>query len=318
MSTYRNTKPLIAFGDVVDFSTGGKSPNITVTGAQADPFGGTAAYRVQDTAVGSPSEGLSYPGAGDPLTANAEGEATVEIYMKENTDSGAVEMSIRDSDVAVDRHLVQIDLSQTPPVLTTTTGAGTLFPPVAVGGGWYLIRFSATGIVSGNDHRSFVYPAGRTPAGVGDLFVYGRSSILFGLHLDSARAWAQPREGSEWVKSPSGVEDAWIVGDDEMLEGIVRWVPGLDRGDPQNQTGWDGRRENELHNVGWASLLKFADRAQVVRFAPDQSDLTVWHDVYVVSPREAETRRHELEGADMTRQFALVLRDSSDVPFEGY
>ncbi len=313
----RNKFPIITFGDFVDFSTDWSAgTNITVTSGETDPFGGTDAYDIEDTAAGGSSESVT--NSVGALTVNADGEAIVSLYVKDGGNSDNVDINLRDQTAGVNRHIVQVNFTPGPvPILTTDGGSGTIFPVVSVGNSWYFIRFSVAGIVAVNSHTLFIYPAG-TGVGTGDIIVYARPTILFGQHIDVSRAWSQPRAGSQWVLSPSGVEDAWITGDDEMLAGVVRWVPILDTANPQNRTGWDGRREDPMVNVGWANFLKFAQTAQIVVFSPDQALVATKHNVYVELPRAADVRRPEIENADMTRKFELVLRDSDDTPFEGY
>ena len=63
-------------------------------------------------------------------------------------------------------------------------------------------------------------PASTTPAIQWDTGF--TKTIDIGYPLDNAQAYPEPREGSEWVQTPSGVEDSWVVGIDEILEGSSR------------------------------------------------------------------------------------------------
>ena len=304
--------PLIVFGPVEDISTWSQSANVTVTGGQVDPFGGTGAYRIQDTVVGGSSESAVVTIG--VITPNVDGEAVVALWLKEDTDSDHVDVNLHDSGVTINRHIIRVNFSGGVPTVTSESGSGTVFTPINCGSGWWLIRFSAAGIVAGNIHALFIYPAG-TGAGVGDVFAYGQSVIVLGLPLDNARAWPRPRVGSEWAAVPSGEEDAWIVGDDEMLAGLARWIPGLDTAAPLNLTGWDGRREHMMVNVGWASFLRFGGDKTTFKFAPDRTDCSVNRDVYMVNPEDP--RKASLEN-DASRRVELLLRYSNDFPFEGY
>ncbi len=308
----RGNIPMIVFDGAEDISLWSQSANITVTGGQTDPFGGTDAYRIQDTAVGGSSE--SAVDTLGVLTPNVDDEVIVALFLKEDTDSDHVDVNLHDNGVSANRHIVRVNFSGGVPTVTSETGSGTVFAPIDCGNGWWLIRFSAAAIVAGNIHSLFIYPAG-TGAGVGDVFAYGRAVIVFGLPLDNARAWPRPRPGSEWAAVPSGEEDAWITGDDEVLAGAARWIPGLDTDAPLNATGWDGRREHTMVNVGWDTFLRFGGDKTTFRFAPDRADCSANRVVFMTDPEDS--RKAALEG-DASRRVELLLRDSNDFPFEGY
>lgn len=57
--------------------------------------------------------------------------------------------------------------------------------------------------------------------------------------LDNVECGSEPRQGSEFVQAPSGVEDAWIVGTDYVLTGDLRWIPQSDSLYYPRATGWD-------------------------------------------------------------------------------
>lgn len=91
-------------------------------------------------------------------------------------------------------------------------------------------------------------------------------ALQIGYPLDEAKAYSKPRAGSEFVQSPSGVEDAWIVGYDQFLAGVARWLPAADRGGPPAQTGWDGTR-------GFGAFLEWAWKKNVLKVHPDGRNL---------------------------------------------
>lgn len=308
--------PLIAFGAIENFSTWNKVGTPVITGGQTDPFGGTAAYQINDD-NGAAAEYIFFNEL--VLTANANGEAIMQVFLRAGT-AAQTDLLIRDQDAPAGRHQVNVNWSGGTPTLSTQSGAGTLFTPINCGGGWWFIRFSATGIISGNRHQPHIFPASDTPSATGTVFAFGMSAVVFGMHLVDAVAWDAPREGSEWAVTPAGTEDAWIVDDDELLEGTVRWVPFLDEDNPQNKTGWDGRREHAMMNVGWRSLLNYAadlDATLDVRFAPSRANTAAFHNVFIKEPREGIDRRPQQE-SDATKRFDLLLRDKDGTPFEGY
>ncbi len=122
--------------------------------------------------------------------------------------------------------------------------------------------------------------------------------------LDNAVAYGEPREGSEFLQATSGAEDAWIVGTDQVLEGDVRWIPGVTSG---SVTGWDG-------STGWSAALAWLRAKNAARFYPDATSGT-YQTVYLVEPaRGAPT----IEETDGTRRLRLKLRDTTQTAFTGY
>lgn len=309
----RRKLPLILFGSVEDLSGWTVAGTPVITGSQTDPIGGTGAYLIEDN-DGAAAE---YIQSSDlSLTSNVDGEAVINVFLKEGT-SGTNVLRLRDVTAGTNRHTVIVTWTGGVPALSTDAGGGTLFTPVAVGGGWYFIRFSATSIVTGNNHHLQLWPTGTAASETGTVYAYIRSAILFGDPIDSVRSWSDPQEGSEWAVSAGGVEDSWIQGTHEFLAGDVRWIPGVDVNSPHKQTGWDGRREAAWINAGWKSFLEFGWTKQTWTFVPDQTDADAGPKTcYLIEPMD--DNEPDLEQADMTRTFRIQVRDSSDLPFEGY
>ncbi len=119
------------------------------------------------------------------------------------------------------------------------------------------------------------------------------------------KAYPQPRDGSETLQSPSGVEDAWTVGTDYVLEGAIGWIPQTDSADPL-ATGWDGA-------TGFAAFLTWARDKNLIRFYPDATDGAASIDCYLVEPARGAPDP-EPNGQ---RRVRLVLRNPSTA-FAGY
>lgn len=122
----------------------------TRTGAQADPLGSSAGYLLSD-----PS------GDGDALfcgVACGNGTQWVAAFFRAGT-ATATRIAIFDNTAGVFRHRVNLQWSGGVPTLSTVEGAGTLFLPDYVGKSWYRIRFTATGVLSGNVNRLYIYPS---------------------------------------------------------------------------------------------------------------------------------------------------------------
>lgn len=134
------------------------------------------------------------------------------------------------------------------------------------------------------------------------------NTLEFGYPMDAAVSWEDPQDGSQFVVSPAGVRDSWIVGDQPMLSGAVRWLPTTNIADTGFApfTGWDGA-------TGWREFLKFARDMNTFLFFPDR-DIGTSISSYIVLP---------LRGAppldkDGTRRIQLVIASASASTYDDY
>jgi hypothetical protein len=130
------------------------------------------------------------------------------------------------------------------------------------------------------------------------------STLNIGYALDDYAAYSTYREGSEFAQATSGIEDAWVIGIDYMLEGTIRWIPTTNTTNP-TQTGWDG-------TTGVRAFLDWARQKNVFRFYPDKDSAT-YITSYLVNPLDG---KHTLE-PDGTRQFRIVIRNVTTA-YDGY
>lgn len=130
------------------------------------------------------------------------------------------------------------------------------------------------------------------------------NTLSIGYPLDNVLAGETPRDGSTFDQSPSGIEDAWIVGTDFVLEGDVRWIPQVDTATPV-ATGWDG-------GTGFRAFLAWARQKNVVRFYPDAGAGTTI-DCYLAAPMEGSGESE----SDGTRRVRIRLRNPTTA-FDGY
>lgn len=141
-------------------------------------------------------------------------------------------------------------------------------------------------------------------------YLWGASyanTLYPGFLPDKAVAWSEPREGSDFAKVSSGVEDSWIVGTDELLALDHRWIPAADITDPVVATGWDGA-------TGWRAFLAWARAKNIVRVCPDAGVLTSYQEIYLVDPMKGEPPQE----SDGTRKLRLTWRDANDTAFTGF
>ena len=134
------------------------------------------------------------------------------------------------------------------------------------------------------------------------------NTLYPGYPLDNPVAYPQQREGSEVDESPSGIRDAWNLGDEELLEADARWIPGTAGTTPEGNTitGWDGA-------TGWQAFLKWAREMNPFRLYPDK-DVASYHTCYLIEPASGAPGREE----DGTRRLHLVIKDTGGNAFDGY
>ena len=120
--------------------------------------------------------------------------------------------------------------------------------------------------------------------------------------LDDWNSTSAARQGSVFVQSLSGIEDAWIYGTDYTLSGQVRWIP---TSDTDTATGWDG-------STGWRAFIEWARQKQQFRFYPDK-DSGTYILSYLVDPIDGA---HSLE-PDGTRSITLSIRNGTTA-YSGY
>lgn len=137
-------------------------------------------------------------------------------------------------------------------------------------------------------------------------------SIEFGYVPDFAKGFEENREGSVTTQFVSGEEDAWIVGTDQILDLVVRWVPATSGslstlGLPLSS--WDGT--GAAADNGWRAFLNSARRAEQFRFFPDRDSGT-----FILSTL-VEAGEPSFEPADGTFTFDLRIRNPSTA-YEGY
>lgn len=101
-------------------------------------------------------------------------------------------------------------------------------------------------------------------------------AIDFGYPLDELVVGDQSMDGSEFVKYQSGLEDAWITGDDNWLNAMWRWVPQASQLSPR-QSGFDG-------DDGVRAFLRHARNKNVLRFFPDSRNLITAASMNVTYP----------------------------------
>lgn len=118
-------------------------------GGQPDPAGGTNAAKVTHTG----GNARIYAAA----TFAGDGTKAVAIALR-NGDAGTSAIKLFDATAGVNRHQVNVVWTNGVPAVSTVAGAGTIFPIKPLVDGFYLIAFSATGVVAANSNRVELTP----------------------------------------------------------------------------------------------------------------------------------------------------------------
>jgi len=122
----------------------------------------------------------------------------------------------------------------------------------------------------------------------------------FGYSLFDVLTDREPRDGSEWARSPGGAEDAWITGRDYALQCNARFIPDGPNASPV-QSAVSGP-------TGFQSFLDWTRDKNPVRFVPDIGNPLFYLDnVYLVDPLKGFGSL----GGDLKRAVSLKFRNAS-------
>jgi len=154
-----------------------------VTSGQADPFGGTAGYLVEDDNAASPE------GRWEVVPFTGDGIKAIGYHVRQNT-AAAFSLALFDNTAASYRIIVIGTWNAAGvPVLSINTGAGSLFTPQRIGN-WWWVTVSANGVIAANTNQTRFFAADIANAPVGKTYFFG------------ANAWDAPYPAS--YQGPSG------------------------------------------------------------------------------------------------------------------
>ena len=291
----------ITWGSVDDMTTWTQVNTCPVTGGQIDPYGGLTGYSMADSDVGTvAARYVEY-------TAALSGWHTLTMCVKPGGASAVSAIEFENITLA---NSSSADLTFTAYVPTLSANGGNVMQPVAIGNGYYVQRIMQYA-TAGNTMRITVYPAGQTASDTGGSFFYCRNLTLLDV-LDNLVTYTEPREGSAWAQSGSGVEDAWIQGTDYRLDATVQWVPKAERDTPASVSGWGNPLERIGVNCGVQAMLRAGRNKETLTFyylrtAPSTDYGT---NAYLVDPMRGAPTLHP----NGDRTFTLSLRSAS-TPF---
>lgn len=305
----RGKPPLIAFADPENIASGTGWASLgtpVVTSSVSDPFGGTGAYTIDDD-NGAAVEGRTgpdfQPGTTDPVP--------LALFIKQGTASVS-EFIIRDITGAVNR--AEFSVTWSGPTLALESGSGAAVDLIALYDDWYLALVTFTPTVATNNHELRLLGATNTAAATGSTSYYVRN-VLVMEPLDRAGAFPKPRQGTEFLQTDGGVEDAWITGYDWTLKGTVRWIPAEFQPTHRVLSGWNGDGVFTGVGVGWEYFLtSHAWEKQTFLWVPDRANSNLNVSSYLVEPITAEP----LPEQDFTRQLTFQVRSSDGSKYKGY
>jgi len=136
--------------------------NVTRTAGQADPFGGTAAYKLDATAGGDNRIQQAVAGF-------TSGTRAILVFLRADPASAQSNIRVTDSVGGSDRHYVRVTWTAGVPSLSTIAGSGTLFGVEPWGASWYAILINADNVVASD--LVMIYPA--TTNGTGTVYAFG-------------------------------------------------------------------------------------------------------------------------------------------------
>lgn len=183
-----------------------------LTSGQPDPFGGTAAYKIEDDASGSIR--------GVYLAVTLPGTAAVSVFLKKGSGS-QTQVKLRDETAGANRLLADVTWSGNTPVVAMTTG--TLQQQTGFAGNWWRLEFFTTVVTAANSHRIYLYPAALNAGELGHAFFTGvqiedgdfSSSYIKTTGSSASRSvdtfyWDYPHDPQEMLAYVRFVEDGTI------------------------------------------------------------------------------------------------------------
>jgi hypothetical protein len=144
--------------------TAGGAP--TLTSGQADPFGGTAAYLIDD------NDGVVAERVFLGVTFSTDGTKPLACFFRQGSASSITGLiGLWDNSAAAWRHKLNVSWSGGVPTVTTGVGSGSIFPVENWGGGWWRVRFTAAAVVAANANQIFI--GSDVASFTGSFYVFG-------------------------------------------------------------------------------------------------------------------------------------------------
>jgi hypothetical protein len=298
--------PLIAWGAAENIKTGPGWSDIgtpVVTDLQADPFGGTGAFLVDD------NDAAASEARRKTLGAYNSDRMLVGFMNKANTAAASDFIVVDQTAGFITKLQVRSTWGGGVPAVTIVTGGAnaTLHGTVGLGASYYFTLASIVGLTAGNVHDIRCYGAVPGGVAVGSTYWYLRNLVLLDA-VDEGRAWRTPRDGSKKVRARSGIFDSHIKGWDYRFRGKTNWVPSRPRSFPTIVSGYEGLNESIGVNCGVSAMLQAGQDSQSLLWVPDRSQSAVNIASELVEPFDDP---YEIANASGDRTFPLALRNTT-------
>jgi len=143
----------------------------SLTAGQSDPFGGTAAYLIED------NNAAATEGVHSTVTFTGDATKAFSVFMKAGTSDDSA-FGIFDTTAGAWRHLVKVTWVAGVPTIATAAGAagsGALYTPELVDG-WYRLSASAVGVVAANTNNFYLRVTQENAVDVGTTYFFGANA----------------------------------------------------------------------------------------------------------------------------------------------
>lgn len=272
------TYPLIAWGDPDDMQVDWTAVGAVVSSGYTDPFGGAAAYVLQD------DDGAAIEYVKKIVAFSGDGTQWIYGCFRQNTtDQTALGLfQVVDETASVERGGASLTFSGST-LEASIYGSATQVVQVDIGDSWYFVAAEVPSVVAANTNSLRIYPAITSAATTASMRAYMRPIVLLD-YIDDYRLYATPRDGYAAVESGSGVRDAWDQGTNYIRSGTAAWVPPLMRAAPAIVSGYRGPHESTGANCGVEAMLLAGWEMQSLVWVPDRSNCRVSQSAYLTSP----------------------------------
>lgn len=136
-------------------------------------------------------------------------------------------------------------------------------------------------------------------------FVGPSTDLFFGYPARNARSWPQPDAGSASMRYDSGLEDAWIIRNDQLLQLEVLSIPPVDGTTGYGTiSGWDK----------WRQFLEQARTGTPFTFYPNKDDVGSAVSAILVEPKSGAPAA----GWEQSRTLTLTLKRADGLRWAGY
>ncbi len=196
------------------------------------------------------------------------------------------------------------------------SGSGNVlnYQPVNVGNGWTMVRSTFTQCNTTDSYQIALDPGAGNGAGTTTFYV--ANVCLFGFPVYSAISWAQPRQGTARTYTSAGIEDCWVLTNDNILWGTLRWIPMSQTDFPYPQSGFYGANETIGLNSGVMSWMLAGMTATQFFWCADSSNALNNVPSYLFYPQTIDDDVSREDTGELS--IEVKIRNSLGTSYTGY